>query len=124
MEYLTWVFVFPQATIPLSSLTATSRLLLADEIATGKRFSLTKTSTVGVETLASSDTALSTASPRATSADDEACRCEARGSDMDAGPTGNQKRGRCYCFLRCVSSTAAPSFRAATMLGVIFEGCV
>lgn len=84
MDRLTWVFVFPQATIPLSSLAATSSLLLAEEIATGKRFSLTKTSTLGVETLASSDTALSTALPSAANADDEACWFEASKSDIRA----------------------------------------
>lgn len=67
------MLVLPQATNPSSVLAASANLSWLDEMASGKRFSRTKTSTLGVEIPTFSDTEVSTAPRRVASAAGDAC---------------------------------------------------
>lgn len=92
-DRVTWVFVLPQATKPGQVRAAESNLLLLAKIAPSKRLSLIKTSTVGVETVSFSETALSKAVHRALTASGDAWEFDNMKHKMREGGNGRQALG-------------------------------
>ncbi len=115
----TCVLVLPQATNPSLVLAAAASLSWLDEMASGKRLSLTKTSTVVVETSTQSETALSTARQRAASPAGEACNrrrgnqetraCASEGGWLVFAPQTHRRR-----TLRCPAKGWVKAYKRGT----------